>query len=54
MFQTGTQKRDLFTDIDDAAFSKKKKKDLKNKVGTARSVPLDDTHKIPNAVRKYF
>lgn len=32
MFQTGPQKRDLFTDINDGAFSKeKKKKTLKAK-----------------------
>ena len=54
MFQTGPQKRDLFTDINDGAFSKEKKKDLKSKVGTAWSAPLYDTHKIPNTVRKYL
>lgn len=55
MFQTGPQERDLFTDINDGAFSKeKKKKDLKSKVGTAWSAPLYDTHKTPNTVRKYL
>lgn len=44
---------DLFTDLADGAFSMKNN-DLKNKVGHARSAPLDDVHKILNTVRQHF